>query len=114
MATFFMRGRLRERVNFELVDGASGRVYPDNAYRFREGNQGYRVEVDTDLARSLDLVNASRRSDIVLFRRIGPNRYVIELHPSRTPAARELIQAGVAEGRVHLTVPGARGRRYYL
>lgn len=115
MAVFFTEGLAVDRVDFGLVDAATGISYPDNAYRFRAGNVGYRVEVNTDLARALDLRAASERRDIIVFFRTGsPSVFRIELYPARSERARDLIMTGEAEGRVHETKRGPRGRRYYL
>lgn len=115
MATFFKGSRQVDRVTFELVDGATGIIYAQNAYRFRSANFGHRVEINTHLARSLNLKAASSRRDVVLFRKTRQRkRYVFELLPAKAPGTKKLIADGKRRGRVHKTIPGPGGRQYFL
>jgi hypothetical protein len=115
MVPFFTGANERDSVDFDLVDERTGRVYSGNGYRLRAANAGHRVEVNTELARELDLRSASKRRDIVLFRKTdSPGRLIIELHPAKAAATRELIQEAQDQGRIHRTVPGPTGRLYYM
>jgi hypothetical protein len=115
MATFFTRGQSVERVDFELVDAATGIGFANNSYRFRHRNVGYRVEVNTDLAKTLDLQAAAGRRDIVLFERThSPSVYIISLYPARSQERQHLIDVGEQEGRVRSTTKAPGGRLYYL
>lgn len=116
MAKFFTKGKNEiERTDFVLVDARTGIRYPGNSYRFRSGNAGYRVEVNTDLSRTLDLRSASERRDIILFEKTqSRNVYLVELYPSRSQQTRALIKKGVQEERVYKTTKSAKGRFYYL
>jgi len=115
MAPFFTGGRETDSTDFILVDKASGIAYSGNGYRFRVGNAGHRVEVNTDLARAFDLESASQRRDIILFRQTtSPNRFLIEMYAVKTRNTQQLINEGERQGRVHHTISGPRGRRYYL
>lgn len=115
MAPFFTRGASTDRVDFDLIDGASGIPYDRNAYRFRSGNAGYRIEVNTDLARALDLRSASQRRDIISFERTSrPHEYIVRVHPARAAATRRMIDEGRRAGRVGKTIEGPSGRQYYV
>jgi hypothetical protein len=115
MVPFFTDGAERDSVDFELVDERTGRAYPDNRYRLRPANAGHRVEVNTELAREFDLRSASKRRDIVLFRKTdSPGRLIIELHPAKAAATQALIQQAQDQGRISRTVPGPSGRVYYI
>lgn len=115
MSTFFTAGRSIDRVDFDLTDGSTGVTYTRNAYRYRSGNMGYRVEVNTDLGRALDLGSASRNRDIVLFQRSKrEDTLIIRLLPNDSPEARGLIEAAEQGGRLKSTTSGQGGRLYYV
>lgn len=115
MATFFTRGRQVERADFSLVEQSTGLRFNGNCYRFRLGNFGHRIEVNTDLARAINLKRAAQRRDIALFRSTAsPKRFTIELHPAKAETTKKLIKEGDQQGRVHLTTPAAGGRRFYV
>lgn len=115
MATFFTGVEDRDRVEFSLVDQLTGQLFEDNAYRFRGGNSGHRVEVNTGFSRLHNLIEASRRRDIIVFRKSPtPDRYVVEIYPADRAATRALIAQGEQEGRVRRTIAGQRGRNYYV
>lgn len=115
MAPFFTTRKGADRVDFRLVDRSTGLMYSNNSYRFRSGNFGHRIEVNTELARALNLETAANRRDIVLFRRTRfPARYLVELHAAKAKATQNLIRSGKREGRVDLTTSGLGGRRFYI
>jgi len=115
MVPFFTGNKNVRRKDFELIEKSTGIVYPNNSYRFRIGNFGHRIEVNTNLARSLNLKAASRRKDMVLFRRTkSPNRYILELHAAKARSTRHLIRRGRRQNRVHQTISGPGGRNYYI
>jgi hypothetical protein len=115
MVPFFTGRAERDSVDFELVDERTGRVYPDNGYRLRPANAGHRVEVNTELAREFDLRSASKRRDIVMFRKTNSSgRLIIELHPAKAAATQALIQQAQDQGRIRRTVHGPTGRVFYI
>jgi hypothetical protein len=115
MAPFFTGGRQAERVDFDLVDGSTNIVYSNNAYRFRIGNFGHRIEVNTDLARTLNFRAASKRRDIVLLRKTeSPTQYIIKLRTKKAQSTWDLIKDGERQGRIHQTISGPSSRKYYV
>jgi len=115
MASFFTNGRLTDRRDFEVIEKSTGKIYSNNSYRFRTGNFGHRIEVNTDLARSINLQTASQRHDIVLFRKTkSPAQFILELHPAKARSTQKLIRIGEKENRVNRTISGPSGRKYYI
>jgi hypothetical protein len=93
MASFFKNGRFTDRRDFELIEKSTGKIYPNNSYRFRIGNFGHRIEVNTDLARSINLQAASQRHDIVLFRKTkSPTQFILEVYPAKARNTQNLIR----------------------
>jgi len=115
MAPFFTGGGTLSRVDLTLVHAATGQAYSQNSYRFRAGNVGYRVEVETNLARTMDLKSASRRRDVILFRKTQrPNEYTVELLPAKAKATQELVKQSERANEIKLTTTAPGGRKYRI
>jgi hypothetical protein len=115
MASFFTNGRITDRHDFELIEKSTGKIYSNNSYRFRIGNFGHRIEVNTDLARSINFQAASQRHDIVLFRKTkSPTQFILEVYPAKARNTEKLISKGEQQNRVKRTIPGPGGRKYYI
>lgn len=115
MVPFFTNGRFTDRRDIELIEKSTGKIFSNNSYRLRMGNFGHRIEVNTNLAKSINLQAASQRHDIVLFRKTkSPTQFILELYPAKARSTQRLIRIGEQENRIKRTISGPGGRKYYI
>jgi hypothetical protein len=115
MAQFFTGATEGGQVDFVLVHGKTNTAFENNWYRFRSGNTGFRVEVNTDLARLMDLRGADSRRDLVVFTRTNrAGTYQIDLVPFNSRQGQQLYAAADRAGRLRRTTSGPSGRWYAL
>lgn len=115
MVPYFLGTQIMERRALTLVDRNTGTSYTGNAYRFREGNFGHRVEFNTRLARKLRLSRAAQERNIVRFHRtLERGTFLVDIVPKRSRLARELRATARRDGRLFRTIGGPGGREYFV
>ena len=118
MAPYFLQGTgagVNTRRQLIFIDRNTGVSYTGNEYRFRTANTGYRVEFNTELARTISLAEAAKRRDIVRFQRTSQNdTFVVDVVSADSQAAEQMRAAARTEGRLSRTITGPKGREYFL
>jgi len=109
----FFAADVRSQVPLQIRSKKSGILYSRNVYRFRHRNTGFRVEVDTNLARELDLASASRRRDVIVFTgRRSSSELNVVIYRRGSAAANALVKIAKENGRLYRTASGVGGRYY--
>jgi hypothetical protein len=115
MSMFFRQNDKETRRDIRLIDRRSGKLFSGNAYRFRHGNFGHRIEFNTTLSRDLQLLGAAQKRDLVRFEKsTSPDTYIVDVIPATSKIAKSLRKKAKLANRLYRTIPGKGGRDYYI